>query len=164
NLSLIEQLDKAVETIIVNAEAPLPQVDARIEPLVRLASDLRDLARAGFKARLKQELTEGFMTTTATKAAINPVREGFRTVTPYIAVKEAEQVIEFVRRVFGAEGKVYGIGSQGGIHSEFKIGESMIMIGGGETFRGAPNPAALHVYLKDVDATYDRAIQAGATS
>src|SRR5947207_11207055 len=40
----------------------------------------------------------------------------------------------------------------------------MIMIGGGETFRGAPNPAALHVYLKDVDATYDRAIQAGATS
>ena len=75
-------------------------------------------------------------------STVNPVREGFRTVTPYIAVKQAREVIDFVQEVFGAQGKIYGMGSEGGIHSEYRIGDSMIMIGGGEAFRRTPQPAA----------------------
>ncbi|MFN2510813.1 MAG: VOC family protein [Pyrinomonadaceae bacterium] len=93
-----------------------------------------------------------------------PAREGFHTITPYLAVKEAPLVIEFVKKAFGAKGKIYGVGSQGGIHSEYKIGDSMVMIGGGEAWRGTPMPTALHLYVDDVDVVYQRALDAGATS
>jgi uncharacterized glyoxalase superfamily protein PhnB len=73
------------------------------------------------------------------------------------------QVIDFVETVFGAEGKIYGMGSEGGIHSEFRIGESMLMIGGGENRRGTDMPAALHLYVPNVDEVYERAVKAGAT-
>lgn len=100
------------------------------------------------------------MTTTTVK----PVREGFQTVTPYLAVREAEQLIEFVKQAFGAEGRVLGIGSAGGVHAEFKIGDSMVMIGGGPKWRGTPRTASLHLYVRDADSVYQRARAAGATS
>ncbi len=96
--------------------------------------------------------------------ASKPAREGFHTITPYLAVKEAPLLIEFVKKAFGAKGKIYGVGSQGGIHSEYKIGDSMVMIGGGEGWRGIPMPTALHLYVDDVDAVYQRALDSGATS
>ena len=70
-------------------------------------------------------------------------------------------------QVFGAEGRIYGLGSAGGYHSEYRIGDSMVMIGGGgkgSSWKGTPNPASLHLYVEDVDAVYERAMQAGATS
>lgn len=97
-------------------------------------------------------------------APVKKAREGFHTVTPYLAVREAKELIEFVKQAFGAEGTIFGTGSQGGIHSEYKIGDSMLMIGGGSARRGTPNLAALHMYVDDVDAVYARALTAGATS
>lgn len=93
-----------------------------------------------------------------------PVRPGFHTLTPYVAVREAPELIEFVQKVFGAEGKILGTGSQGGIHAEYRIGDSMVMIGGGAQWRGPSRPMALHLYVPDADATYERALRAGATS
>lgn len=98
---------------------------------------------------------------------VNPIREGFRTVTPYVVVQDVHAEIDFIKNVFGAEGQVYGLGSQGGFHAEYRIGDSMLMIGGGgagSEWRGTPVPASLHLYVEDVDAVYDRAMQAGATS
>lgn len=94
---------------------------------------------------------------------VNPIRTGFSTITPYIAVREAAELIEFVKRAFGAEGGVLGSGSQGGIHAELRIGDSMVMIGGGSSWQGQPMPTALHYYVPDADAVYRRAIDAGAT-
>ena len=93
-----------------------------------------------------------------------PVREGYHTITPYLSVKEAHELIDFVKQAFGAEGTIHGIGSEGGIHSEYKIGDSILMIGGGEKWRGTPMPASLHVYVEDADNVYNRALAAGATS
>jgi PhnB protein len=92
-------------------------------------------------------------------------REGFRTVTPYLAVHEAPALIDFVKQAFGAQelGRT-GPGSGGGLHAEVRIGDSIVMIGGGGAFRGTPMPAALHLYVSDADATYRRALAAGATS
>jgi len=92
---------------------------------------------------------------------------GFRTVTPYLVVEDAPALIEFTRRVFDAELRHQASGSGGGIHAEVRIGDSMVMIGGGGEGRplGRPaNPTALHVYVEDTDATYQRALDAGASS
>jgi uncharacterized glyoxalase superfamily protein PhnB len=81
-----------------------------------------------------------------------------------LAVREAESLIEFVQEAFGAKGRILGIGSEGGLHAEFKIGDSRLMIGGGAKWRGTPVRASLHLYVKDADTVYQRALAAGATS
>src|SRR2546421_854320 len=173
NVSFAEQLEQAVQALLADRAAKLPPVDASIAPLISIASELSDLPRADFRARLKNELERSAAMATEARQAkaqtdetstVSPVREGFRTVTPYIAVKQAREVIDFVQEVFGAQGKIYGMGSEGGIHSEYQIGDSMLMIGGGEAFSRTPQPAALHLYVEDVDAVYERALAAGATS
>ena len=57
--------------------------------------------------------------------------------------------------------------SAGGLHAEARIGDSMLMIGGGipgEEFNATPNTHALHIYVEDADAVYKKALAAGATS
>ncbi len=156
--SLIEQLDQAVEAMLANPDAPLPRVNPLIAAPLRTAAELRHLPRANFKARLKADL-EGrtSMTTTAVKA----IREGFHTITPYLIVREAAELIDFVKQAFGAQELYRGTGSAGGIHAEVKIGDSMVMIGGGEGLSRASMPAAIHLYVKDADAVYKSALEAG---
>jgi PhnB protein len=101
------------------------------------------------------------------KPAVDPVPAGFRTVTPYLVAQDAVSLIEFVKQVFDAEEKFRTIGPAGGIHAEVRLGDSMLMIGGGGpelTWRGVANPGAFHVYVPDCDAVYERALKAGATS
>ncbi|MGH9969714.1 MAG: VOC family protein [Pyrinomonadaceae bacterium] len=162
--SLVEQLDLAVETIRTSPDAR-PRVSAYIEPLVAIALELRDLPREEFKVRLRDDLQRRIVTMT-TSTAVKPVefREGFHTVTPYLAVRETEELIEFVKEVFGAEGAIFGTGSEGSIHAEYRIGDSVLMIGGGKNWQGTPTPTALHVFVEDVDAIYQRSLDAGATS
>ena len=94
--------------------------------------------------------------------AVKSIREGFHTVTPYLMVREADKLIDFVKRVFGATELFRGIGSEGGMHAEIRIGDSMVMIGG--AWNGEQIPAAIYLYMDDVDAIYAAALQAGATS
>ena len=97
-----------------------------------------------------------------TTAAVKPIREGFHTITPYLIVREAAELIDFVKQAFGAEELYRGTGSAGGIHCEVKIGDSMVMIGGGEALSHAATPTGIHLYVKDADAVYERALEAGA--
>lgn len=94
---------------------------------------------------------------------VKAVPEGYHTLSPYLIVREAEQLVEFVKQAFGAEERSRSIGSVGGLHAELILGDSLLMIGGGPNV-DEPVPAALHLYLEDVDAVYQRALQAGATS
>ena len=89
-------------------------------------------------------------------------REGFHTVTPYITVEKAPELIEFLKQAFGATEIFRTTGSAGGVHAEMKIGESMIMLGGGPGV--TERLTAIHLYIPDVDTVYERAVQAGATS
>ena len=115
------------------------------------------------KAKTKQSAPKS-----ARKTAASNIRKGFRTVTPYLVVMDVRREAKFLKDVFGAKGKIYGgLGSKGGFHSEYRIGDSMLMIGGGgkgSEWKGAAMPASLHVYVEDVDGVYQRAIDAGATS
>ncbi|HYL59211.1 MAG TPA: cupin domain-containing protein [Candidatus Acidoferrales bacterium] len=70
--SLIEKLDDAVEAAMTKPDKPLPQVDARIEGILRIAGELRDLPRGDFKARLRADLFSG-ATEAPARAAEKPV-------------------------------------------------------------------------------------------
>ena len=101
------------------------------------------------------------------KLAVDPVPKGYRTVTPYVVVQDAPALLDFMKDTFGAEEIFRSVGSAGGIHAEARIGDSMLMIGGGApelAWRGESKPQAFHIYVRDCDATYKRALEAGAKS
>src|SRR5262245_3997144 len=83
--------------------------------------------------------------------------EGWHTVTPRIVVHDAEQLVEFLKQVFGAIGEY-----QQTRPSEVRIGDSIIMIS--DAGIRSPMTAFLYVYVDDTDATYLRAIDSGARS
>jgi PhnB protein len=103
----------------------------------------------------------------AAKPAVSPVPRGFRTVTPYLIAQDGPALMEFAKQAFGAEETFRATGSAGGLHGEVRIGDSMLMMGGGipgREFRSTPNTHALHIYVEDADAVYHNALAAGATS
>jgi PhnB protein len=100
----------------------------------------------------------------------SPVPEGYPRVTPYLIVDGAEAAIDFYCSVLGASERMRMPGSDGRIgHAELEVGDSMIMLADENPdmdIRGPANiggtPVSLHVYVEDSDATFDRAMQAGA--
>lgn len=104
---------------------------------------------------------------TQSQPVVSPIPAGYHTLTPYLVARDAVALIDFVKHTFGAEEKFRAIGSAGGIHCEVRIGDSMVMIGGGGpglSWNGNAWPTALHVYVEDVDLAYRHAIEAGAIS
>jgi PhnB protein len=159
---LIHRLDAVIDTLVARGDATAALRDAELAPLARLAADLRHYPRREFTSRLGTQLE---WRTTMTTATLPPnVREGFTTVTPYIWVPD-RGLADFLERVFDAVETSAADNPGHGIHRELRVGNSMLMIG--ET-GGQPNvqirPAAFHVFVDDVDATYARAIAAGGTS
>jgi PhnB protein len=103
----------------------------------------------------------------AKEPAVSPIPKGYRTVTPYLVAVDGPALLEFAKQAFGAEEIFRAVGTAGGIHGEVRIGDSMLMMGGGipgREFRSTANTHALHLYVPDCDAVYKRALQAGATS
>jgi PhnB protein len=95
-------------------------------------------------------------------STVKPVPEGFRTVTPYLIVDDAAKLIDFLQRAFAAEVKFQMTGPDGKIgHSEVRIGDSMVMLGGARPEWKAM-PAMIHLYVEDCDAVYAKALAAGA--
>jgi PhnB protein len=85
------------------------------------------------------------------------IPEGWHTVTPRIVVHNAKELVEFTRQVFGAIGEY-----RRDLPSEVRIGDSIVMISDAGIRKTMT--AFLYVYVADTDATYLRAIKAGARS
>lgn len=168
-VDLTQRLDEAIDAMIATGKLPSGG-DERIADLLSVAVELCKLPRLEFRERLRTELEEeGRMNTAAkpTKQSVNPVREGFGTITPYLIVSDVHAESEFLKQAFGVTGQIYGLGSQGGFHAEYNIGGSMIMVGGGgqgSQWKGTPLPSYIHLYVDDVDGIYENAVQAGATN
>jgi len=92
------------------------------------------------------------------------IPEGFSNVTPYLHPRRAQPFINFLKQAFGAE-ELHKYASPDGViqHAEVKIGDSMLEMG---ESRGPyqPLPAVFYMYVPDVDAVYQQALSAGATS
>ena len=100
-----------------------------------------------------------------------PIREGFRTVTPYLTVKGAGQAIDFYKRAFGAQEveRMAGPDGKSLAHAEVKIGDSIVMLSDEMPQSGTQAPqslggttGSLFLYVPDVDAAFKRAVDAGA--
>jgi len=161
--TLVEQLDQAIESVLAGA---FPDVggDTELAALEEIAGRLRDLPAKGFKTRLKTELQRRAAMTTSTSSVVG-VPAGFRTITPFIIHEKAHELVDFMKSTFGAEElKRNTAGEAYGFYSEVRIGDSVIMIGGGTAARWGNLPGAFHVYVEDCDAAYRRALEAGAVT
>jgi uncharacterized glyoxalase superfamily protein PhnB len=156
-----EQLDAVVSALLARRDAATPNAGAKLAQFARIAADLRDLPREDFRASLKAELERS---ATMATPAVKPIPEGYRTITPYLTVREAPELLEFLEQTFGAQLLFKGTGSAGGMHAEVKIGDSKVMIGGGRAYPGPWFPASIHLKVDDVDEVYARALRTGAIS
>lgn len=101
---------------------------------------------------------------------VNPIPQGYHTLTPNLTVDDAAEALEFYRKAFGAEETVRMPGPNGRImHAELRIGDSVLMLGEGMPEMGAKSPKGLggtpvsfYVYVENVDAAWKRAVDAGA--
>jgi PhnB protein len=95
---------------------------------------------------------------------VKPVPDGYPTVSPYLIVRGVSELVGFLKHVFEAEEIERIPGPDGAVsHAEVRIGDAMVMMG--EAPEGyEPKPGSCYVYVPDVDAVYERALEAGATS
>lgn len=86
------------------------------------------------------------------------------SVSPYLIVNGAQRTIDFLKQVFNAQTIRQFLGDNGQvIHAEVRIDDTVVMIAD-STENWPSAPAHIHVYVVDVDATYQRALEAGAIS
>jgi len=103
---------------------------------------------------------------------MSPIPEGFRSVTPYLAINGAAEAIEWYKKAFGAkefvkerqatpDGKL--------MHGRIQIGDSIVMMS--DVFPGSTHkdplelgstPVTLHLYVKNVDDIWNKAVESGA--
>jgi len=103
--------------------------------------------------------------------AVQPIPEGYNTVSPYLAVDNAAKAIEYYKKAFGAEETVRMNGPDGRIgHAELKIGDSHLMLSDPFPQASTTPPkelggtsASIFMYVEDVDAVVQKAVDAGAT-
>ena len=96
--------------------------------------------------------------------AVKPVPEGYHTATPYLLVDDADKLLDFVTRAFGAHHHLVMRNPDGAImHADFIIGDSHIMVGqAGGPWK--PLQGSIYLYVPDCDTLYRQAIDAGGTS
>ncbi|MET0502860.1 MAG: VOC family protein, partial [Candidatus Binatia bacterium] len=104
--------------------------------------------------------------------AVKAIPDGYHSVTPYLIVKGADRAIDFYNKVFGAAQRLRMDGPNGTVgHAEIEIDGSVIMLADEFPDMGyrspqsiGATPVSLHLYVKDVDDCFNRAVAAGAKS
>jgi uncharacterized glyoxalase superfamily protein PhnB len=166
-----------------DGSTPAPGGWCRIQIEVEnLEVRVRDLRNAG--ARFRSEIVYGtggdqilledpsgnpielFQAKRGTDGAdrVSPIPDGFRTVTPFFAVEDVAAYRDFLERAFGGR-DVQVMRSADGVvrHAVIAIGDSRVMLSSAAEAYAA-GPAAIHLYVPDVDGAHARAVGAGATS
>jgi PhnB protein len=105
-------------------------------------------------------------------ADVKPIPDGYPQVTPYLCVDGAAAAIEFYTSVLGARERMRMPAPDGKLgHAELELGESLIMLADEFPEMGVQSPktiggtpVTISVYVDDVDAVFEGALAAGATS
>lgn len=102
-------------------------------------------------------------------SAVKPIPDGYAAITPYLIIGGAADAIDYYQRAFGAEVRLRMDEPGGRVgHAELVIGGSVVMVGDEYPDMGNLGPRAvggtpvtIHLYVEDVDATAERAVEAG---
>ncbi len=104
---------------------------------------------------------------------VDPVPEGYASVTPYLVVRDCAEAIAFYVKAFGAE-EILRMPMPDGqriMHAEVKVNGTPIMMADEMPEFGSQSPltlqgtpVSLHLYVPDVDAAYARAQEAGCVA
>lgn len=105
------------------------------------------------------------------KKKVSAVPKGYHNITPYLIVNPAAKAIHFYKTVFDAKEKMRMEHPGGKVgHAELKIGDAKIMLADEYPEMDVYSPkkyggtsVIIHLYVKNVDTTIDKAISAGAT-
>ncbi len=96
--------------------------------------------------------------------SVQPIPEGYHSITPYLTVRGAGRLMDFLKQAFGAEEIFRMNGREGEIrHAEARIGDSIVMMGEARE-PWSPIPTQIYLYVTDTDAVYKKALGAGGTS
>ena len=103
--------------------------------------------------------------------APQPIPDGYHRITPFIVVEGASEAMAFYAEAFGATERMRIPGPGGTIaHAEIEIGDSVVMLSDPfpQSTVKAPTElggttVSIFVYVEDVDALFQRAVDAGAT-
>jgi PhnB protein len=106
------------------------------------------------------------------EAVTRGVPERFHTITPQLAVSDADAAIRFYRNAFGASELARNLHESGRIaHAELRIGDSLVLVHDDFSDLGGPSApvpgrsgVTIHLYVADADAVFRRALEAGAVS
>ena len=85
------------------------------------------------------------------------IPEGWHSVTPRLVVHDVARLVQFLKQAFDATGEL-----RADRPSVMKIGDSFVMVS--SVGHRPAMPAFLYLYVDDIDATYERALEAGALS
>src|ERR1700739_2445790 len=162
----IEQLNESCEEMRAGNDGRVGKAASEIEPLVRIAAEMRNLPSASFKARLKSELGgKKRMSTVA-----EPVAAVRVTASPRLALRDPAKAIEFYQRALGAKETFRFQVGDSIPHAEIMIGDSTIDITGewpeGGRFSAETlghSPISITIQVPDVDAFTEHAVAAGMT-
>ncbi len=101
---------------------------------------------------------------------VSPIPRGYRTATPCLTVNDVDSAVAFYQAAFGAELLTRHTGADFvAVHATIKIGNSIIALNREATEQAILSPLTMnissvqiHLYLDDVDASWNRAVEAGA--
>ena len=101
--------------------------------------------------------------------AVRPIPEGYSSVTPYLIIRDAARAIDYYKLAFNATEIMRFDGPGGTVaHAELQIGNSRLMLGDESPQMGHKSPqtlggssVGLMIYVKDSDAMFTRALNAG---
>ncbi len=103
--------------------------------------------------------------------AVKPIPEGYHSISPALAIDGAAEAIDFYKRAFGAKERYRMDAPDGKIaHAELEIGDSVVMLSDPFPQSTVKAPTELggttvgvFVFVEDVDAVFQQAVDAGAT-
>ena len=101
---------------------------------------------------------------------VKAIPDGYHTITPALAIRDAARAIEFYKKAFNAKPLDRLEGPDGNVmHASLKIGNSLFMLGEENPQMDAPSPltlngtpVSLYLYMENVDAAFTQAVKAGA--
>jgi PhnB protein len=89
---------------------------------------------------------------------------GYNSVSPYFVINGAQKLVDLLKELFNAsEKRRYDLPNGKIMHLELQIDDSIIMIGDASEQYPAYTHL-MHVYVKNVDEVFNKAIQLGCES